>query len=77
MRTRRSLTGEDLLDGAAQPDVVQTAAALRGARADVGELRGRHQRTELLLPQNIQLGTLRRASKVSQYHQLLLTCRDQ
>lgn len=71
------LTGEDLLDGSAQPDVVQATGALRRAGADVGEQRGRHQRTELLLPQDVQLGTLRGASEVSQYDQLLLTCGDQ
>lgn len=69
----RVLTRINLLEGAAQPDVVQAAGALWLAGADVGELGGGHQGPELLLPQRVQLGILGRGAKVSQHHQLLLS----
>lgn len=67
-------TRVDLLEGAAEPDVVQTAIALWRARADVGELGGWYQGAELLLPQKIQLRALRTTAKVSQQQQLLVSC---
>lgn len=69
-------TGIDLLEGAAQPDVVQTEGALWRACADVGELGGWHQRTELLLSQYVQLRALWRTAKISQHHQFLLAYRE-
>lgn len=70
----RILTRINLLEGAAQPDVVQTAGALGDAGADVGELGRGHQGPELLLSQRVQLRTLGRGAKVSHHHQLLLSC---
>lgn len=67
------LTRINLLEGAAQPDVVQAAGALWLAGADIGELGWGYQGPELLLSQCIQLGALGRGAKVSQHHQLLLS----
>lgn len=72
-----ALTRVDLLEGAAEPDVVQAAGALGAAGADVGELAGRYQGTQLLLPQDVQVGALRSTAKISQHHQLFFHCRVQ
>lgn len=55
LRLSSALTRIDLLEGTAHPDVVQTAGALWCPCADVGELGGWYQGTELLLSQYLQL----------------------
>lgn len=47
-KTWQKLTRKNLLEGAAEPDVIQAAGALWWAGADVGELVGWHQGTEFL-----------------------------
>lgn len=68
------LTCVDLLEGLADPDIVQAESSLGRACANVGELGGGHQGTQLLLPQDLQLRGLGGAAKVPQDHQLLLSC---